>query len=362
MSGRGGRSRSGRGNGGRSGRGRGRGQSYSGQSNASKKGLCSALGSNVFDYGSKGAADQINTSLEKLVQYIGTTYGQDISNELQNKVEVVIPEPTHSADVLARHTAREQMIRQAQANLRMAREGQLTLLRASTDPEAPLKVAVLENEMAQADFEANEPIPIKLTDSEKTQESNEWRSYRERTTQLTKNRGQAYSLILGQCTQMLQDKMKQDADWNTVSTSYDPLQLHRLIEKTILAQTEDQYPFATVYDQELGLYSFRQEIMTNAQWYERFNTKVDVANAIGVTRQHKVLLEWVSQETHNQAFDTLTPNRRRPSVPMPRNDTSLILSYDRVESNMQPSGWIYRMISLQGTTNTQGIASRLCIS
>jgi len=192
----------------------------------------------------------------------------------------------------------------------MAREGQLTLLRASTDPEAPLKVAVLENEMAQADFKANEPIPIKLTDSEKTQESNEWRSYRERTTQLTKNRGQAYSLILGQCTQMLQDKMKQDADWNTVSTSYDPLQLYRLIEKTILAQTEDQYPFATVYNQDLGLYSFRQEIMTNAQWYERFNTKVDVANAIGVTRQHKVLLEWVSQETHNQAFDTLTPQQK----------------------------------------------------
>ncbi len=26
-----------------------------------------------------------------------------------------------------------------------------------------------------------------------------------------------------------------------------------------LAQMEDQYPFATVYDQELGFYSFRQE-------------------------------------------------------------------------------------------------------
>jgi hypothetical protein len=53
----------------------------------------------------------------------------------------------------------------------------------------------------------------------------------------------------GQCTQLLQDKMKQDTDWAIVSTSYDPLTLYRLIERTILAHTEDQYPFATMYDQ-----------------------------------------------------------------------------------------------------------------
>ena len=91
--------------------------------------------------------------------------------------------------------------------------------------------------------------------------------------------------------------MKQDADWSLVSVSYDPLLLYRLIEKTVLAQTEDQYPFATVYDQELSFYSFRQaENMSNPQWYERFNTKVDVGEAIGVTRQHKALLEHVAQE------------------------------------------------------------------
>jgi hypothetical protein len=104
--------------------------------------------------------------------------------------------------------------------------------------------------------------------------------------------------------------MKQDSDWVNVSTSYDPLQLYRLIEKTILAQTEDQYPFATVYDQEMALYSFRQEKMTNAQWYERFNTKVDVADAIGVSREHKVLQEFVAQETYSDSFDNLTRTQK----------------------------------------------------
>jgi hypothetical protein len=62
-----------------------------------------------------------------------------------------------------------------------------------------------------------------------------------------------------------QDRMKQDIDYKTVSTSYDPLLLYRLIETTILAQTEDQYPFATVYEQEASFYSFRQEQMTGKQ-------------------------------------------------------------------------------------------------
>jgi hypothetical protein len=54
-----------------------------------------------------------------------------------------------------------------------------------------------------------------------------------------------------------------------------------------MAHTEDQYPFATVYNQELSFYSFKQDNLSNPQWYERFNTKVDVSGAIGVTRQHK---------------------------------------------------------------------------
>jgi hypothetical protein len=124
---------------------------------------------------------------------------------------------------------------------------------------------------------------------------------------LIKHRGQSFSLIQGQCTQLLQDKMKQDTDWNTVSISYDPLTLYRLIEKTVLAQTEDQYPFAMMYDQELSFYLFKQDNLSNPQWYERFNTKVDVSGAIGVTRKHKVLLEYVAQKSYTRAFTDLRP-------------------------------------------------------
>ena len=303
MSGRGGRGRGGRGNKGRGGgRSRGRGHNYSNAGSSAKKGLCITLGNHVFDYGQKAAADQMRTTWEKVVQMVGTDYGQDISNELQNKTTVTVVEPVHTHAVLTRHAARELIVRNGQLNIQNARRAQLVVLQAAitvvplVDLDAPMKLAILENEIAQGEFDSTSEVPIELTDSEKTQNSNEWRTYRERNASLLKHRGQTFSLILGQCTQLLQDKLKQDAAWNAVSVSYDPLTLYRLIQRTILAQTEDQYPFATVYDQELAFYMFKQEQLSNPQWYERFNTKVDVGEAIGVTRQHKVLLEHVAQE------------------------------------------------------------------
>ena len=69
-----------------------------------------------------------------------------------------------------------------------------------------------------------------------------------------------------------------------------------------MAQKKDQYPFAIVYEHELSLYGFCQTFLTNDQWYEKFNTKVDVGDAIGVTRDHEVLMELTSQDVHRQAF------------------------------------------------------------
>jgi hypothetical protein len=65
--------------------------------------LCAALGNNVFEYGHRAAADQMRTSWEKLVQFVGTNYWQDISNELKYKIPVIHTKPVHTREVLARH-------------------------------------------------------------------------------------------------------------------------------------------------------------------------------------------------------------------------------------------------------------------
>jgi hypothetical protein len=234
MSGRGGRNngRGGRGRGGANhgGRGRGQGQNYTGSSNAAKRVMCTNLGTNVFDYGQKSAADQMRSSRKKFVQYVGTNYGQDINNELQNKYWVVLTEPLHTEVFLARHSVREVIIRNGQLNIQQARQAQETILKASVqagiDMDAPMKLVIIQNDIAQGEFAASIEVPVELTDSEKTKFSNDWRTFRERNTNLIKHRGQALSLIQGQCTQLLQDKMKQDTDWNTVIILYDPLTLY----------------------------------------------------------------------------------------------------------------------------------------
>jgi hypothetical protein len=88
---------------------------------------------------------------------VSTTYGQDISNELNNKTTLILPEPVHTGAVLTRHATRERMNRKRQANLQQARMAQKVILEAAVthgnDPEAPLKLAVLENAIAEGDVE-----------------------------------------------------------------------------------------------------------------------------------------------------------------------------------------------------------------
>ena len=128
-----------------------------------------------------------------------------------------------------------------------------------------MALALLENEIEEALSQASVELPIKLNETEKTEHDKAWRTYRERASRLETQRGQAFSMIRGQCMNVLLDKMKHDTDWTTASESYNPLTLFWLIEKTILGQTEDQYPFATVYEKESAFYSFSQIILTNEQ-------------------------------------------------------------------------------------------------
>jgi hypothetical protein len=122
----------------------------------------------------------MRTSWEKLVQYVGTNYWQDISNELQNNMSVDIIEPVHSAEVLRKHGLREAIIRSGQRNIQRARQAQEKILEAAVlakDPDAPMKLAILQNEIAQGEFSSSNEFAMELNDSEKMQFSNEWHTF-----------------------------------------------------------------------------------------------------------------------------------------------------------------------------------------
>ncbi len=231
----------------------------------------------------------MRTTWENIVHHVGTIYGHNISNELLNKKTVHIPKPEYTLDVLAKYKDRllRNQTQQEQLQIaRLAQQNALTIAVSAGDTNAPMKLAILKNEIEEATYLEMVELPIKMSEIEKTHYDNKWRTYCKWTSRLEKQRRQAFAMIRGQCMQVLLDKMKHDLDWTSTSKSYDPLTLLRLIKKTNLAQTKDQSPYATVYKQECGLYSFQQHSLTNEQWYTRFNTRIDIEAAIGVTRQH----------------------------------------------------------------------------
>jgi hypothetical protein len=103
---------------------------------------------------------------------------------------------------------------------------------------------------------------------------NESKTHSQHVANLEKHCGNVYALIYGQCTQILQDKMKQDKNWATVSVSCKPLELYKLIEPVILKQMEDQYPVAALWEQLSNVANAKQGNSTNNEWYDRFNTKM----------------------------------------------------------------------------------------
>ena len=145
---------------------------------------------------------------EKIAQYIGAKYGEDIANELQNKTKVVIPTPAYASATLTRHALRIALVRSQQTTMSIARLASRTSLeeemnRTPNHRNLVTELAMLNNAIVLGNFKAAQDVPLELTDQERLDYSNECRNQSRRSATLDTHRGHAYSLILGQCTQLL---------------------------------------------------------------------------------------------------------------------------------------------------------------
>ena len=160
----------GRGSGGNGHGNTGHGRSYNAnKSKMQKVGLCKELEGNIFDYGSKSSADQMLMTQEKIVQYAATKYGGDIANELQNCTNVVLNPPKYSADILARHTARETMVWSKQTNLLAAYRSKLAMLQRSAsadlNADVAMDIAKVNNDIIELEFEITQDVETFLREN-----------------------------------------------------------------------------------------------------------------------------------------------------------------------------------------------------
>ncbi len=151
-----------------------------------------------------------------------------------NKATVTIPPPVYSTAILLRHQEWERHVSRKQLNMRTALNAKLAQLQSASRIQDAVAIAKVENQVEDVAYHQGQEVPYNLTDSEKLEYGNESKMHSQCVATLEKHRGNVYALICGQCTQILQDKMKQDKNWVTVSVSYKPLELYKLIQQVIL--------------------------------------------------------------------------------------------------------------------------------
>jgi hypothetical protein len=190
MSGWGGRACGGRG--GRVGRGpgSGRGNAYtSGRVKTTQVGLCKDLKGNMFDFGTTSTADQMQITQEKIAQYIGAKYGEDIANKLQNKTRIVFSAPAYPSATMTQHALQIMLVRSQQMRMLTTRLSSRTSLEAEIalapgNQSLVMELAKLNQDIAQADFEVAQDVPVELSDQDQIDYSNKCRNHSRRISML----------------------------------------------------------------------------------------------------------------------------------------------------------------------------------
>ncbi len=202
--------------------------------------------------------------MEKMAMYIGTKYSDKAAQEWTSGKKIVLQEPAYSQAILVRHAERVKATRERiQLRLKRLRAEKTAikakLISAPTNCNLLKELRKVDDQIAKSDIKLKDEVEMKLTNNEKTAHSNAWRTHCELSNSLKKSRGKIYSLLLRPCTQVLVDKMKQDADWVRISGSFDPTLLFKLIEKFVLKQSNNQYKTAVLIDEQLSILLFRQD-------------------------------------------------------------------------------------------------------
>ena len=207
------------------------------------KGNCVELSGYVFDCADYRQADKYVTNIKRIAEYIGTEYkqGGDIRSTIENEAPLTVP--------------------------------------------VPLEPALIG--------EAEE-----LTTSQKLIFKGQIDQYIRREAILQENMQKAYSLVLGQCTELLRAKLKQSNEWTAVSSAFDVLGLTKLIKSIVFKFDDQKFLPVSLHQAKQNFYSMRQGTLTNAEYLEKFNNLVDIASSYDGEILDAAVLEYTRLKTY----------------------------------------------------------------
>ena len=129
----------------------------------------------------------------------------------------MLPEPTYAPFILARNAERvKATMDRLNLKLTSLRDERVAIaakmIANPANHSLKKELREIDDDISKIEIELKDEVKMKLTDDEKTAHGNAWGTHRELTDRLKTSRGKLYSLLLGQCTQLLVGKMKQDND------------------------------------------------------------------------------------------------------------------------------------------------------
>ena len=150
-----------------------------------------------------------------MITYIGTQYGEDTSKEFATGVLTVPTIPPQDQAITTRHAIRvaahQQRLNAKIINLKAQQTAiDLSIAADPLDREALKEKMEVEDDLSKANFDLTEDLKVVLTMDKKAERSNVYRTHRKDEQRLITNLGKVYMLTIGQCTQALKDRLKEE--------------------------------------------------------------------------------------------------------------------------------------------------------
>ena len=271
------------------------------------------MGYHVFDYGTKGAADQANQSWEKFCDYCGTKYDPLLATELRTGVITDLQPPKPSPENLEKHRKQVAVMKIRMTALVTAMEDQAKELEktAGTDTKVALELAQLRTDIQKQKDLLSGDFEYQPKGAEKDRLDAENKIYQRRKSKLEEGRGASFNRLKGQRTLALVEQMKTDEDYEKVMATSNPHELKKLMFKIIFSHHDNKYPYAIVVDNLINILGFQQNLLSDQDYHERSGTKFDVAKAQGVSIECDVLLNYEARLAHSMEFENCSPDQQQ---------------------------------------------------
>ena len=132
-----------------------------------------------------------------------------------------------------------------------------------------------------------------------------------RRSTLDENVQECYSLLLGQCTDLLKSKLEQSHEWHAAPTTYDVLVLIMIIRTITLKFDEQKYLPLALHQAKANFYNIRQGSLSNAEYIEKFNNIFDIATAYNRQLHDQEITDIATETAHTGVdYDTLTATQQ----------------------------------------------------